>query len=79
MAWVFLLTASALEMGWAIGLKYTEGFTRVVPTVLVLLGIVDSFALVARAAQEPPIGTAYGFFVGLGAFGTGVFGIVLLG
>lgn len=78
-AWVFLLTASALEMGWAIGLKYTEGFTRVVPTVLVLLGIVDSFALVARAAQEPPIGTAYGVFVGLGAFGTGVVGIVLLG
>ena len=79
MAWVFLLTASALEIGWAVGLKYPEGFTRVIPTVLVVLGIVASFALVARAAQELPIGTAYGVFVGLGAFGTGVVGIVLLG
>ena len=79
MAWVFLLTASALEIGWAVGLKYTEGFTRVMPTVLVVLGIVASFALVARAAQELPIGTAYGVFVGLGAFGTGVVGIALLG
>ncbi len=79
MAWVFLLTASALEIGWAIGLKYTEGFTRLGPTVLVVLGIIASFALVAKAAQELPIGTAYGVFVGLGAFGTGVVGIVLLG
>jgi quaternary ammonium compound-resistance protein SugE len=78
-AWGYLLTASALEIGWAVGLKYTEGFTRVIPTVLVILGIVASFALVARAAQELPIGTAYGVFVGLGAFGTGIVGIVLLG
>jgi quaternary ammonium compound-resistance protein SugE len=78
-AWGYLVTASALEIGWAVGLKYTEGFTRVIPTVLVILGIVASFALVARAAQELPIGTAYGVFVGLGAFGTGIVGIVLLG
>jgi quaternary ammonium compound-resistance protein SugE len=78
-AWVCLLTASALEIGWAIGLKYTEGFTRFIPSALVVLGIVASFALVARAAQDLPIGTAYGVFVGLGAFGTGVVGIVLLG
>ena len=77
MAWLQLLVASILEIAWAIGLKHTEGFTRLIPSVLVVFGIVASFQLVARAANEIPIGTAYGVFVGIGAGGTGLLGIYL--
>ena len=77
MAWLQLLVASTLEIAWAIGLKHTEGFTRLIPSVLVVFGIVASFQLVARAANEIPIGTAYGVFVGIGAGGTGLLGIYL--
>lgn len=77
MAWIYLLVASVMEIGWAIGLTYTNGFTRLVPSLLVGVGILTSFALVARAAEQIPIGTAYCVFVGIGAFGTGVLGMLL--
>jgi quaternary ammonium compound-resistance protein SugE len=77
MAWIYLLVASVMEIGWAVGLTYTDGFTRLVPSLLVGVGILASFALVARAAEQIPIGTAYCVFVGIGAFGTGVFGMLL--
>lgn len=79
MAWISLLIASVMEIGWAIGLKFTEGFTRPIPSFLVAVGIVASFVLVARAARTIPIGTAYAVFVGIGAGGTGFIGILLLG
>jgi quaternary ammonium compound-resistance protein SugE len=79
MAWTYLLLASALEIGWAVGLKYTQGFTRPSPSILVAIGILGSFVLLARAAQTLPIGTAYGVFVGVGAAGTGLIGMLLLG
>ena len=69
MAWVYLVIAGLLEVGWAIGLKYTDGFRRPVPSVLTVLAIVASMLLLATAARELPIGTAYAVWVGIGAFG----------
>ncbi len=79
MAWILLLFASVLEIGWAIGLKFTEGFTRPLVSVVVVVAIAGSFYLLARASRKIPIGTAYGVFVGIGAGGTGVLGILLFG
>lgn len=79
MAWVLLIIAGLLEAGWAIGLKYTEGFTRPLPSVLTILGIVVSMVLLAQAAKTLPIGTAYASWVGIGAAGAVILGIVLLG
>lgn len=79
MAWTYLIIASILEIGWAIGLKYTQGFTVMAPSLLVIAGILGSFWLVARAARNIPIGTAYAVFAGIGAGGTGVLGIFLFG
>ena len=78
MAWVLLVIAGLLEAGWAIGLKYTHGFTRPVPSVLTILGIVVSMVLLAQAAKTLPIGTAYASWVGIGAAGAVILGIVLL-
>jgi quaternary ammonium compound-resistance protein SugE len=78
-AWVYLLSASVLEIGWAIGLKFTEGFTRPVASLLVAFSIAASFFLLARASRDIPIGTAYGVFVGIGAGGTGLLGILVFG
>lgn len=77
-AWILLTIAGLLEVGWAIGLKYTEGFTRLVPSLLTLFALAASMLLLARAATVLPIGTAYGVWVGIGAFGAAVLGIVLL-
>ena len=77
MAWVILFVAGLLETAWAIGLKYTDGFRRPVPSVLTALAIVASMVLLARAARELPIGTAYAVWVGIGAFGAAVLGVVL--
>ena len=77
MAWILLVIAGLLEVGWAIGLKYTEGFTRPVPTVLTLLSMVASMGLLGLAAKTLPIGTAYGVWVGIGAVGAAILGIVL--
>ena len=79
MAWVWLGLAGLFEVGWAIGLKYTDGFTKLWPTVATLVLLVASMVLLAIAVRELPIGTAYAVWVGIGALGTAVLGIVLLG
>lgn len=79
MPWTLLLIAGLLEVGWAIGLKYTEGFTRVVPSVLTLAAMGGSFFLLAVAMKSLPVGTSYAVWVGVGAVGTAVLGMVLLG
>lgn len=77
MAWILLIVAGLLEVGWAIGLKYTEGFTRPVPSILTGLAIVASMLLLGTAAKTLPIGTAYAVWVGIGALGAAVLGVVL--
>lgn len=77
MAWVLLVIAGILEVGWAIGLKYTEGFTRPLPTVLTIASMIASMGLLGLAAKTLPIGTAYGVWVGIGAVGAALLGIVL--
>ncbi len=77
MAWWLLFAAGVLEVGWAIGLKYTDGFTRLVPSVLTAVAIVASMLLLSLAARSIPIGTAYGMWVGIGAVGAALLGIVL--
>jgi quaternary ammonium compound-resistance protein SugE len=77
MAWVMLIIAGLLEVCWAIGLKYTEGFTRPGPTVLTVLAIMGSMVLLSLAARSLPIGTAYAVWVGIGALGAAILGIVL--
>lgn len=79
MAWIILVIAGLLETGWAIGLKYTEGFTKLWPSVLTIGGIVLSMFLLSVAAKTLPIGTAYAVWVGIGAFGAALLGIFLLG
>ena len=79
MAWIYLLGAGLLEIGWAIGLKQTEGFTRLVPSLLTLAAMVASFYMLSLALRELPIGTAYAIWTGIGAVGTAILGIVLLG
>lgn len=76
-AWVYLVIAGLLEVGWAIGLKYTDGFTKLVPSILTLVALAASMFLLARAAQTIPIGTAYGVWVGIGALGAAILGIFL--
>jgi quaternary ammonium compound-resistance protein SugE len=77
MAWIYLVVAGLLEAAWAIGLKYTEGFTKLVPSVLTLAGIAVSMFLLAIAARTIPIGTAYSVWVGIGAVGAVLLGILL--
>lgn len=79
MAWVVLVIAGFFEVGWAIGLKYTEGFTRPLPTVLTAAAMVASMWLLGIAMKTLPVGTAYAVWVGVGALGTVLLGIVLLG
>jgi quaternary ammonium compound-resistance protein SugE len=79
MAWMLLVLAGLLEVGWAIGLKYTEGFTRPLPTALTLISMVASMGLLGLATKTLPIGTAYGVWVGIGAVGAAILGIVLFG
>src|SRR5688572_16205121 len=79
MAWIILIVAGLLEVGWAIGLKYTEGFTRLWPTVWTLFAMIASILLLGIAMKSLPVGTAYAVWVGIGAVGTVILGIVLLG
>lgn len=79
MAWVLLLIAGLLEVGWAIGLKYTEGFTRPWPSVLTLAAMTGSVVLLAIAMKSLPVGTSYAVWVGIGAVGTAILGIILFG
>jgi len=79
MAWFILFIAGLMEIGWAIGLKYTDGFSRLVPSVLTLAAMAASILLLGWALKTLPIGTAYAVWTGIGAVGTAVLGIVLLG
>jgi quaternary ammonium compound-resistance protein SugE len=79
MAWLWLGLAGVLEIGWAIGLKYTDGFTRLWPTLGTAAAMVASMVLLAVAVRELPIGTAYAIWVGIGALGTAVLGMWLFG
>jgi quaternary ammonium compound-resistance protein SugE len=78
MAWIMLFLAGLFETGWAIGLKYTEGFTRLWPTVWTVFAMVVSLWLLGIAMRSLPVGTAYSVWVGVGAVGTVALGIVLL-
>ena len=77
MSWVYLVIAGLLEVVWAIGLKYSEGFTKPIPSVITGVAMVASMWLLAVAIRTLPIGTAYGVWVGIGATGAAILGIVL--
>jgi quaternary ammonium compound-resistance protein SugE len=79
MAWLYLVIAGLFEIAWAIGLKYTEGFTRLWPSIWTLAGMVASIIFLARALRTIPLGTGYAVWTGIGAVGTAVLGIVLFG
>ena len=79
MAWFTLLLAGILEIGWAIGLKYTDGFTRFTPTVLTVGSMVLSVVLLGIAVRSLPLGTAYAVWTGIGTVGTVILGIILFG
>jgi len=79
MHWILLFAAGLLEIGWAVGLKYTEGFTRLWPTIGTLVAMFASLMLLGLALRSLPVGTAYAVWVGVGAIGTAVLGVVLLG
>jgi quaternary ammonium compound-resistance protein SugE len=79
MAWVVLLIAGLFEIGWAVGLKYTDGFTRIVPTVATLASMALSVGLLGLALKSLPLGTAYAVWTGIGAIGTVLFGLIVLG
>lgn len=79
MAWFYLFLAGLLEICWAIGLKYTEGFSRPVPTVLTVASMIASVVLLGIALKSLPVGTAYAVWTGIGTVGTALLGIYLMG
>ncbi|MBS9719979.1 quaternary ammonium compound efflux SMR transporter SugE [Tianweitania sp. BSSL-BM11] len=79
MAWIILIIAGLFEVGWAVGLKFTEGFTRLVPTGLTLLSMIVSLGLLGIALRTLPLGTAYAIWTGVGTVGTAILGVVLFG
>ena len=79
MAWVYLFVAGLFEVGWAIGLKYTEGFSRILPSLWTLTAMVLSIVLLGLALKTLPVGTAYAVWTGIGAVGTVLLGIYLFG
>lgn len=79
MSWVILAIAGLFEVGWAIGLKYTQGFTRPWPTALTVVSMVASVVLLGIAMKELPVGTSYAVWTGIGTIGTAVLGIALFG
>jgi len=78
-AWIWLALAGVLEVGWAIGLKFTDGFTRLVPSVATVLAMAASMVLLALALKTLPVGTAYAVWTGIGAVGTALVGMLVLG
>ena len=78
MAWAMLVVAGLLEIGWAVGLKYTQGFTRPWPTAATVVALAGSMTLLGLAVRTLPLGTAYAVWTGIGTIGTAVMGIVLL-
>ena len=79
MSWIYLLVAGLLEVVWAVGLKYTEGFTRLWPSAITLTAMSASVGLLGLALRHLPLGTAYAIWTGIGTVGTAVAGMVLLG
>lgn len=79
MAWILLFLAGLAEIGWAVGLKYTEGFTRLLPSLGTVAAMILSLALLGLALRSLPLGTAYAVWTGIGTIGTAILGIALLG
>jgi quaternary ammonium compound-resistance protein SugE len=77
MAWLYLLIAGSLEVAWAIGLKYTDGFTRLIPSIWTVASMVASLLFLGLALKTLPVGTAYAVWTGIGAVGVAIFGIIL--
>jgi quaternary ammonium compound-resistance protein SugE len=77
MDWILLVTAGVLEIGWAVGLKYTDGFTRLWPTVWTAAAMLASIVMLALALRTIPVGTGYAVWTGIGAAGTAIVGIIL--
>jgi quaternary ammonium compound-resistance protein SugE len=79
MAWIYLFVAGVFEIAWAIGLKYTDGFTRILPSLFTLVSMVISVVLLGLALKALPVGTGYAVWTGIGTIGTALLGIVLFG
>ncbi|MBN2978783.1 quaternary ammonium compound efflux SMR transporter SugE [Pseudomonas lactucae] len=79
MSWIILFFAGLFEVGWAVGLKYTDGFSKPLPTVLTIVAMAISLGLLGLAVKELPLGTAYAVWTGVGAVGTVIAGIILFG
>ena len=79
MNWILLFIAGLLEIGWAVGLKYTDGFTKLWPTIGTVVSLALSFVLLGVVLRALPVGTAYAIWVGIGAVGTAILGILLFG
>jgi quaternary ammonium compound-resistance protein SugE len=79
MAWIYLVIAGLLEIVWAIGLKYTEGFSKLWPSVVTIFAMIASFSLLSTALKTIPVGTGYAIWTGIGAAGTAIIGMVFLG
>ncbi|MBW7888236.1 MAG: quaternary ammonium compound efflux SMR transporter SugE [Bacteroidetes bacterium] len=77
MAWVYLFIASVCEIGWAIGLKYSEGFTKLVPSIFTTIGMIATYYFLALALKTIPVGTGYAIWTGIGAVGTAILGMIL--
>ncbi len=78
MAWFFLILAGLLEIVWAFGMKWSDGFSRPIPSILTIIAMLASFALLALAMKSLPLGTAYAVWTGIGAVGTFIIGVVIL-
>jgi len=79
MAWIYLVIAGLFEIGWAIGLKYTEGFSKLLPSLATIGAMIASFGLLAAALKTIPVGTGYAVWTGIGAAGTAIIGMVFFG
>lgn len=77
MNWIYLLIAGILEVGWAVGLKYTDGWTKLYPSILTVIGMIASFYFLSLALKSLPIGTAYAIWTGIGTVGAAVLGMIL--
>ncbi len=79
MSWIFLIAAGLLEVAWAIGLKYTHGFTRLIPSLLTLTAMLGSIGMLGLALRHLPLGTSYAVWTGIGTVGTAIYGMAMLG
>lgn len=77
MHWMYLFIAGLFEISWAVGLKFTHGFSQIIPSVLTVIGMIASFYFLALALKHLPLGTAYAIWTGIGTIGTVIFGIIL--